>query len=59
MIQAGVKRLVYSEKYRNESGINFLNENNIETCFSPVKSEVFAKPTELLEKKPKHPEWLV
>ena len=35
MIQAGVKRLVYSEAYRNSDGIEFLKENGIEICHYP------------------------
>jgi deoxycytidylate deaminase len=30
MIQAGVKRLVYNDQYRNQDGVKFLQENNIE-----------------------------
>ena len=35
MIQAGVKRLVYSEAYRNSDGIKFLRKNGIETFHYP------------------------
>jgi dCMP deaminase len=62
MIQAGVKRLVYSEKYRNESGIKFLNENKIETCFFPINEASLelgcSKTYSKLSETPKHPEWL-
>jgi dCMP deaminase len=33
MIQAGIKKLVYGEKYRNQDGIKFLQENGIKTVY--------------------------
>ena len=33
MIQAGVKRLVYSEQYRIKDGVDFLEQNGIKTLF--------------------------
>ena len=33
MIQAGIEKLVYSEKYRNQDGIKFLQENGIKTVY--------------------------
>lgn len=38
IIQAGVKRVVYSEEYRNIGGIEFLRKNNIE-CASMTVTE--------------------
>ncbi len=36
IIQAGVKRVVYSEKYRLDEGINLLNRAGVETIFMPI-----------------------
>jgi|TARA_B100001964_G_C13890713_1_gene447092 dCMP deaminase len=33
MIQAGIEKLVYSEKYRSQDGIKFLQENGIKTVY--------------------------
>ncbi|SHF31905.1 dCMP deaminase [Bacteroides luti] len=38
IIQAGIKRVVYSEKYRLEDGINLLKRANIEVVYlDPIK----------------------
>lgn len=37
IIQAGICRVVYSEKYRNEDGLNLLRRANIETEYLEVK----------------------
>lgn len=37
IIQAGIKRVVYSEKYRNEDGLNLLKRANIETHYLELK----------------------
>jgi len=34
--QAGIKRLVYSKGYKDNSGLNFLKKANIETIFLPT-----------------------
>jgi dCMP deaminase len=39
IIQAGVKRVVYSEAYRNTSGVDFLRKNNIK-CKELTVTEV-------------------
>ncbi len=39
IIQAGVKRVVYSEAYRNTSGVDFLRKNNIK-CKKLTVTEV-------------------
>ncbi len=36
IIQAGVKRVVYSEKYRLDEGINLLARAGVETIFMPI-----------------------
>ncbi|MDR0657614.1 MAG: dCMP deaminase family protein [Mediterranea sp.] len=38
IIQAGIKRVVYSEKYRIEDGINLLKRAGIEVLYLPVES---------------------
>jgi dCMP deaminase len=40
IIQAGVKRVVYSEAYRNTSGVDFLRKNNIKCKKLTVTEEV-------------------
>ncbi len=37
IIQAGVKRVVYSEKYRLDDGINLLNRAGVETIFLEIE----------------------
>lgn len=37
IIQAGIKRVVYSEKYRLEDGIELLKRANIEVIYLPIE----------------------
>ena len=39
IIQAGIKRVVYSEKYRLEDGIELLKRAGIEVVFIPMDNE--------------------
>lgn len=38
IIQAGIKRVVYSEFYHNTEGIELLKEAGVETLYMPLKS---------------------
>jgi dCMP deaminase len=40
IIQAGIKRVVYSEKYRLEDGINLLKRAGIETIYLNPEKEI-------------------
>ena len=39
IIQAGIKRVVYSEKYRLEDGIELLKRAHIEVVYQPVAEQ--------------------
>ena len=39
IIQSGIKRVVYSEKYRLEDGIRLLERAGIEVCYLVMKEE--------------------
>ena len=38
IIQAGIKRVIYSEKYRLEDGIELLKRANIEVIYLPLEA---------------------
>ncbi|MBE6287004.1 MAG: dCMP deaminase family protein [Mediterranea massiliensis] len=40
IIQAGIKRVVYSEKYRLEDGIELLKRANIEVVYLPIEKNI-------------------
>ena len=39
IIQAGIKRVVYSEKYRLEDGLELLKKANIEVCYLELNKQ--------------------
>ncbi len=39
IIQSGIRRVVYSEKYRLEDGLNLLKRANIETVFLEINTK--------------------
>ena len=39
IIQAGIKRVVYSEKYRREDGLDLLKRAGIEVVYIPIENE--------------------
>ena len=39
IIQSGIKRVVYSEAYRLEDGLNLLRKAGIEVCFLDLNEE--------------------
>lgn len=45
IIQAGIKRVVYSEKYRLEDGIDLLKRAGIEVIYIPLEEEIHTEKT--------------